>query len=351
MSQNQISLMVYIAFWATRVSPFFRRWRLPLVRGTEWFFSVHVPPDFYGGPGKKLLRNYRLRVLLPFILDIAVAVPIFISGHVSYLIWLVLALTILIHALQMFSVDLAERQARQFAVAGTEQPAAALVVSLQPRRLRDYTNWKLELGLGIAFLISVVGLAWQYFHGPVRSPRMLFGPPLMWLYAQAGVLFVKRGLVAWRTPVPQIDADQHLQFREAARKLYLQVCDWYRVSWMAAVMLWPIFIRNSPENQKLFINILVIGTLVGSIPMAIWLERRRNALLKISVGATPMRMPDFLDHDKRSIGPVCYQPATPMLLIRHAHGYSLNLANRRTQMAAVYLAGLVALITILRAGH
>lgn len=37
-----------------------------------------------------------------------------------------------------------------------------------------------------------------------------------------------------------------------------------------------------------------------------------------------------------------------MLLIRGAHGYSLNLANRLAQLGTAYLAGLFALIALLR---
>jgi hypothetical protein len=36
-----------------------------------------------------------------------------------------------------------------------------------------------------------------------------------------------------------------------------------------------------------------------------------------------------------------------MLLLKGANGYSLNLANTRTQLAAVYLAGLVVLFAML----
>jgi hypothetical protein len=72
--------------------------------------------------------------------------------------------------------------------------------------------------------------------------------------------------------------------------------------------------------------------------------------LKTSLRARPMKMPDFL-HAGSSSRLVCYQPGTPMLLIRGARGYSLNLANRLTQLGAAYLAGLVVLFVLLGIYH
>jgi hypothetical protein len=61
-------------------------------------------------------------------------------------------------------------------------------------------------------------------------------------------------------------------------------------------------------------------------------------------------MPDFL-HTEDSSRLVCYQPETPMLLVRGARGYSLNLGNKLTQLGAAYLAGLIALLLLLRLGQ
>jgi hypothetical protein len=63
-----------------------------------------------------------------------------------------------------------------------------------------------------------------------------------------------------------------------------------------------------------------------------------------------MKMPDFL-HAENSSRLVCYQPGTPMLLIRGARGYSLNLANKLAQLGVAYLAGLITLFVLLRMHH
>jgi hypothetical protein len=48
---------------------------------------------------------------------------------------------------------------------------------------------------------------------------------------------------------------------------------------------------------------------------------------------------------------MCYQPSAPMLILKGAHGYSLNLANTLTYIGAAYLAGLVVLFALLPKGH
>ncbi|MBZ5525348.1 MAG: hypothetical protein LAP21_24235 [Acidobacteriia bacterium] len=117
-------IILYIFFWVVRIRGCVRRWNQPLLRGPEWFFNVHVQPGFYTGAGRKLLHRYWLRMFIPFAIDIPVAAAIFISGHLSWLFWLILGLSALIHINHVYSVALAERQARAFAVPEDEQPVA-----------------------------------------------------------------------------------------------------------------------------------------------------------------------------------------------------------------------------------
>ena len=54
-------------------------------------------------------------MFIPFAVDIPIAIAIFRSGRLVLLNWLILALAALIHLNHLFSVNLAERQARPFA--------------------------------------------------------------------------------------------------------------------------------------------------------------------------------------------------------------------------------------------
>src|SRR5947207_927899 len=141
---QQYLVIVYVLFWVVRINGCIRRGRQPLLRGPKWFFNVSVPSGFYAGEGKKLLHRYWMRMFTPFAVDIPLAVAIFLSGHLVFLPWLIVGLCALIHINHSYSVDFAERQARPFAVPGAEQPVATVVLSLAPRRLRDYPNHKLE---------------------------------------------------------------------------------------------------------------------------------------------------------------------------------------------------------------
>src|SRR5262249_28679483 len=192
----QQALIVYVLFWIIRINGCVRRWRQPLLRGPEGFFNVRVRHEFYSGPGRKILHRYWMRIFIPFAVDIPLAIAIFLSGRFSLLIWLILGLTALIHANHLVSVDLAERQARAFAVAEEEEPVASLMLSLKPRRLRDYSNLKLEFILALSTIVSIAWLLSYYLAAPEHHNwRFVLGRPLLLLYIQAGLLFVKYGVV------------------------------------------------------------------------------------------------------------------------------------------------------------
>jgi len=89
---------------------------------------------------------------------------------------------------------------------------------------------------------------------------------------------------------------------------------------------------------------------MGALALGVWHEKGRLAVVKANLRARPIKLPDFA-HAESSGRLLCYQPATPVLLIKGAHGYALNLANGLTQLGAAYLAGLIALFAILRVGH
>ncbi|MGH9702186.1 MAG: hypothetical protein ACRD4K_02330 [Candidatus Acidiferrales bacterium] len=125
---NGYAVIFYIFFWMVRINGCLRRGRQPLLRGPEWFFNVRVRPDFYTGEGRRLLHRYWLRMFIPFAVDIPLAIAIFLSGQLALLNWLILGLAVLIHINHSYSVDLAERQARPFALPEAEQPVASVAL-------------------------------------------------------------------------------------------------------------------------------------------------------------------------------------------------------------------------------
>jgi hypothetical protein len=356
MSPNRL-VLIYYAFicglWgASRIRGCFRRWQQPLLRGPEWFFNVQVQPGFYDGAGAKLLRAYRLRMLSTLAIDIAGATAIFISGrNVLFLSWFLLAMTAFIHVFHMFSVDLAERQARTYAVPEAEQPVAAVAISLKTRRLRDYSNRNLEIAMAVSSIAAITWLVRYYLATPEHHDlRLVFGLPALVLYTQTGFLFAKQVVVAWRTPVPEILAEEYLEAREATRQFYLNVCDLARAMNSVALLLWPVMLSVSPASRMRVVLLWLAGWMAVSVAAGVWQEMKRKRLLTVTLRARPMRLPEFMGSTAPS-WLLCYQPSAPMLVLKGARGYSLNLANRLAFQGAAYLGGWAALLVLFRMGH
>ena len=352
MNINECIVIFYVFFWVVRINGCFRRERQPLLRGPEWFFNVHVQTDFYTGAGRKILHRYWMRMLIPFAVDIPLAIAIFLFGRLILLGWLIAGLCALIHINHTFSVDLAERQARPFAVPEAEQPVASVALSLKPRRLRDYANRKVEWALALSSLLAFAWLLRYYFAAPEHhNLRFVFGVPVLLLYLQVGMLFVKRVVVEWRTPVPRAQEAAYMEAREETRRFYLNVCDWNRAVAAAAILFWPIRISSSTAGLDRLLTIWFAVWLVAAIVVTVWVEIRRKQLVTLSLRMRPVKLPEFSRQSEIARWPVCYQPSAPMLILKGAHGYSLNLANTLTHLGAAYLVGLVAFFALLLPGN
>ncbi len=348
MSIDQSAVIIYILFWIVRINGCFRRGRQPLLRGKEWFFNVHVQPDFYTGAGRKILHRYWMRMFIPFAFDIPLAITIFHSGRLVLLQWLIVGLCALIHINHLYSVELAERQARRFAVPETEQPVTAMALSLTPRRLRDYTNPYVEWVMALSCVVALAWLVRYYLAAPEHhNLRLVFGTPVVMLYLQAGLLFLKRTLVAWGAPVPRVQAAERMEAREEARKYYLKFCDRARAATAAAIVFWPIALNATPAGLERLRNIWFAVWLTIAVVATVAGEIKRRQLAAMAARVRPVTLPDFLHQSDLARSPVCYQPSAPLLLLKGAHGYSLNLANRLAHLGAVYLAGLIALFALL----
>lgn len=349
---NQYAVIAYILFWVVRINGCIRRGRQPLLRGPEWFFDVHVQPDFYTGAGKNILHRYWARILIPFAIDIPAAIAVFLSGRLFDLNWVILGACVLIHINHSYSAELAERQARRFAVPEAEQPVAAVALSLMPRRLRDYSNRKVEWGLALVTAFAFVLLLRYYFAAPDHhNLRLVFGVPVLYLYLQFGLLYVKQIIVAWRTPAPQVQTAEHIDAREQTRKHYLRVCDYSRGAATAAILFWPAVLLTPRDKFDRLLGIWFAAWLVISVIATVWVEIRRKQLIKVALRARPVKLPDFLHESEIARWPLCFQPSAPMLMLRGARGYSLNLANTLAYAGAAYLAGLIGLFALLRLHH
>jgi hypothetical protein len=84
--------VLFLLFVAVQLSTLRKRWRLYLMRGEEYFFGVRVQPGFYTGAGRDIVRAHRIRLLLPYAVEIAGVAGILRFGAPIQLIYLTLAM-------------------------------------------------------------------------------------------------------------------------------------------------------------------------------------------------------------------------------------------------------------------
>ena len=342
-------MAAYALFWLVRLNGCVRRGREPLLRGREWFFSVPVQPEFYRGRGRDILRRYWLGMLVPFAVDVPIAAAIFLSHRLSLLNALVVALAALIHINHVFSVNAAERQARCSGLAAPQEPVTSRVASLERRRLRDYTNSKFEWILAFLVLTSIAWLIRDYEHASeYQNVRALFGVPAVLLYLQLGLLLVKLIVVRWRSPLPGVAASEHIEAREGTRTYYLRICDLYRAIGVFTIAFCAFQSSAPDRSHEEFARIWLVVALVTGIAVTIWVELKRKELAGVVGRAIPVAVPDFIEQQSAVRWPLCYQPSAPMLLLRGARGFSLNLGNALGCVCVSYVVGLLLLFAAVR---
>ena len=236
----------YGLFWLVRLNGCVRRGRQPLLRGREWLFAVPVRPGFYAHEGRSIVRRFRMRMCIPFVID-PLTIYLLASDHLLICTLLVIAQCGVIHLNHLLSVDRAEREARAFAIA--EQPVTRVAVSLCPRRLRDHTNWMVEWGLVAACAGAFVWLTRCYITPPhLVSLRSVFGVPVLMVYMQFGMLLIKHVVVASPDPLPEARGAECRNVRQETLKYYLLVCDWCRMTMVAMIVFWPVRLSTPPSQ-------------------------------------------------------------------------------------------------------
>jgi pimeloyl-ACP methyl ester carboxylesterase len=344
---GQYSLLLYVLFWIVRINGCIRRGREPLLRGSEWFFDVRVPTGFYSGVGRRIVRRYRARMLIPFAADIPLAALIIASGHLGWLNALIVALSVLIHLNHSASVARAQREARAFAIPETEQPATEMALSLAPRRLRDYSNRAVEtiIALGTAALFAWL-LAYYLTASERPDARGLFAVPALMVYLQLGLLYIKALAVAWRSPLPRRGAEEYLEASEELRRHWVLLCDGSRLLVTASAFFWPTLLAAGADERARVMGAWFLVWIAAAVGGTAWAEIRRMRLASIVSRLRPVRLPHMACESPAPRGPLSFEPAMPTLVLRGVHGHSLNIANRWFYLAAGYAAGLVALFLL-----
>jgi hypothetical protein len=347
MNESQIVILACAFVVLVRLPRMVERWKAPLLRGPGWFFSVEAPPDFLAGSGARILHRYRWRLFLPWAVELPIAAALLAIHQSGYIAMLLAIISLFTRLNYYLARAAAERQARSFELSAASQPVSTVCLSLEPRSLRDYTNPWMEAAIAIFIGLTFAWLGYRYaslreWHA-IRKP---FAMTLIYVYIQAGILLIKRGIVRARYVAPAENAAQHLAWRDSLRRLSAALCDYERLVLAAGPL--GIFVLFTAQWGKDATQtaILLYSIALAAIPIPfVW--RRRLQYLEVARRTRPAKLFTLPDVP-HSLPMLCFQPDLPPLLLSTPNGYALNLASVAVRAAGFYFAGFAVLWACLR---
>jgi hypothetical protein len=346
-TQDQVILFAWLGSFLGRTPRIVERWKAPFLSGPGWFFSVQVAADFLACSGRGILAMYRLRLFLPWAVEIPICVALLVTGNKFAVLPLVMVLTLLTRLNYYWDRKVAEDQARRFEVEGSSRPVVTVALSLRPRTLRAYTNPWIEAPIVLAVCGSVAWLVYRYaVLGDWHPLRGLLALTLISIYLQIGMLLMKRGFVRARSVAPADNAEQYLAWRESLRRLSTTICDYSRL--LLACL--PLVADLASVTDRWQGSAAQIGTMIFVVVLSaavLWYEwRNRQRHLKVARATKPAEFlvaPDTEEAAKL----VCFMPSLPMLLLKGPKGYALNLASAAAKTGGLYVAGCALLLVCL----
>ncbi|MCC6586684.1 MAG: hypothetical protein IT168_08195 [Bryobacterales bacterium] len=219
---------------------------------------MHVPADFYAGPGRVWLARYRIILCLQhLILLLAFAVPV-LSGRLNDLPIMapvdVASFFLLIGGFVLFARH----------KLGTHPPQlSAVAASLHPRRLADYISWPVEAamalliaGCWIVLLLSGAGnIDWQM---PIAHTYAIFA------LLPGKIVIVRNGF-----PIPPDRPDAHAAWSEAGRRHSLRVMDIMRWYLTTILVAWTLRHYILPPELVLPLQVLMAGVSIAYLVVLI----------------------------------------------------------------------------------
>ena len=320
----------------------------PKKNGQTWFLSVEVGSDFYQGPGAAVLRGYRSTVLIANGVDWAIGLAFAAVGHLDYAILqqvIGVILFSLINNLIMFQYAYKARLIVGPAKpSNADAPATSVQLSLEPRRLRDYSYWPLELSLFVALLLAV---AIPLVKGHLPSPPRAF---VWFLYLHAGLVLLKLVFIHWRMKFPMARTDDYKRWRAAWLRYHLRVFDGARVVFTSVLLNLSVRELFSFDHRSVEWRLVSVALWVPATLAVLYVWLKENKRLGIAQKETrPFELireyPPARPVEGRFLagGFLYFNRESPLMLAHGAQRIALNLAHKGTLIWAGYLIGLVAL--------
>jgi hypothetical protein len=338
---DDVVWMLAAAMMGLRLVSVRRFWRLPVKQGANKFFTVDLGADVYRREGPGLLRRYRAWLFALFALDAIVIAALAVTGRIQYVMHEQVVMTLLGAIYYNFLAIHFAYKAKALQPSGAAPQPTAVLLSLQPRRLSDHTNWMIEAVIVVACGAGLAALAALVERGESEP----FVRQIVWLlYAQAGLLLLKTVFVRWRMKLPVRRTDDFTRWRTAWLAYHLRVFDAVRL--LAALgMLHPLAHLALGSSDGALIVWLTASAIFVVYAIR---ERRRLAVVEREVRpaelvnefpSTPVAAGRFM-----AGGLLYFNPENPVMLARGPAGIALNLANGSTYVWCAYLVGFVLLI-------
>jgi uncharacterized membrane protein len=338
--------------FAIRLLVLHRVWQLPLKHGEGFFLGQRVAPGFYREGGKTLLRKYRGSLIAPAVLDLPLCLWLVSTHKLEYAFfeqWLAMVVTLVVY--NLIAVHFSSRA--MTLLGDAEKRPATAVLSMAPRRLRDYANPVVEGVVIVAIIAGVVLIARGYVlmaSGGSQAFRGGVAAAIWILYLQAGLLLLKGVFIRWRMPLPAKRTEDFRRWRSAWLSYHLKLFDAVRL--LAALGL------LSGALAKLYGNGWSRPVLAVAIPAWVliltayiaYIVRESRKVVAVEREVKPIEL--VKEFPRRPIpdgrflagGLLYFNRDNPGVVVRSEQGIAINLAHPSTYLWVGYFAGLAMLL-------
>jgi hypothetical protein len=187
---------------------------------------------------------------------------------------------------------------------------------------------------------SLVQAPYGWFSFPLPDHwchKKFIGVLIVNIYIQAGLLLVKLGIVRSGSVAPADNVDQYLAWRDSLRRFAIGMCDLSRVMFA----LYPLLLLGVITGGSAGLAAAIAaGVLFIAVLLYEWRSRLKH--LEVARQTRPARFP-LLPAARNARGLLGFWPSLPVLLLRTANGYALNLAAAPVRIGGVYFAGFAGL--------
>lgn len=328
-----------------------RLWSVAKFHGEQWCFDAPVAPGFYStGPGSAILRGYRARMFAAFTVEVASCLICFAVGGIGAAFWAMFTATLASGYYTIVTTRRFAKEAWKYALPDAAAAAPKRVIDLSSRASGEYNNPALIWTLRVGTTGSLALLAFDLMRsGESVDWLVQVMIPAVALYAQAGLLIIRRSLAEWRVcGIPVSCAEQALEFRHQARAYNILAFEILR-SWIVVFLVvwagrltYPDFPVFRGSYRQYWVWPLVLLTLFVMV-------RRKRRLVAIAHSLRGASRPAYVELPPENFhlrGLIYYDREQPAMFVRRRNFLAMNLAHPRSQLALAYLAGWVVVVGV-----